>query len=70
MREQNFVSNKFYILIIIQFENAQNFNLFCWIKDLLRKPQISEWLFIIAEIEQGECLKVPVDNKLFVVKVI
>ena len=33
-------------------ENAQNSNLLCWIEDLLRKPQIPEWLFVIAEIQQ------------------
>ena len=44
--------------ISLQFENAYNSNLLCWIEDFLRKPQIPEWLFGIAEIQQGECLNV------------
>ena len=27
-------------VISLQFENAQNSNLLCWIEDLVRKPQI------------------------------
>ena len=44
-------------IISLQFKNAQNSNLLCWIEDL-RKPQIPQWLFVIAEIQQGECLNV------------
>ena len=30
------------IILSLQFENAQNSNLFCWIEDLLGKSQIPE----------------------------
>ena len=45
-------------IISLQFENAQNSNLACWIEDLLRKPQIPDWLFIIMKIQQDGCLNV------------
>ena len=53
-----YLYNFYRYIISLQFENAENANLLCWIEDLLRKPQIPEWLFVIAEIQQGECLNV------------